>query len=62
MHKERVAPKFAVQDNSTSNDRGDCNRRYQCKIVKGAFIERDNNGKFFVGVVMSFRGDLWGCN
>ncbi len=44
-HMETVALEFAVQGGSTSNDRGDCTGRYQCKIVGGDFIEVDNNGQ-----------------
>ncbi len=44
-HKERVAPEFAVKGSSTSNDRGDLNGGYQCKMVAREFIEGDSNGR-----------------
>ncbi len=54
-----MAPEIAVQDNSTSNDRGDCNMSYQCKMVGGDFIEGDNNGReFLCGGASLLGGDV----
>ncbi len=49
-HKERVVPQFAMQGGSTSNDRVDCNGRYQCKMVgeREDFIEGGNNARNFL--------------
>ncbi len=54
--KERVAPAFAVQGGSTSNDKSDCNTQYQCKMG-GDFIEGDINGRdFLCGRGISLQG------
>ncbi len=55
-HKEKVASEFAVQGGSTSNNRGDCNRRYQCTMTGGDVKEWE---KIFVGTLHHFRVELW---
>ncbi len=43
-----MVQEFSVQSCSASNDSGDFNERYQCKIVGEDFIEGDNNGRIFL--------------
>ncbi len=66
-----MEPEFAMQGGSTSNDKGDCNGRYQCKMTGEDFIEGYNYHRKFLwewyiilggscGIAMGDTSSRWG--